>query len=140
MGREHISLSTLSPLSGGVSGEQLEMLKARLTNKVSNNSYESQMMDQLHGTAYQNGPSGNSLGNPLEGTVDSIASLSTDDVSCAFSGVTGSNVCVVGTGSGDHDAFVEEVDKVLGGLQSSGSGKEVSSLGEKSVFIGSDVR
>lgn len=98
------------------------------------------MMDQVHFTAYQNSPSGNSLGNALEGTADSISSLSASSVSSLGANVSGSDVCVVCTGSGEHDKLVEEVEKALGSLKSAGSGKEVAAVGEKAAFIGSDIR
>mmetsp|Transcript_18950 Transcript_18950/g.26741 ORF Transcript_18950/g.26741 Transcript_18950/m.26741 type:complete len:304 (-) Transcript_18950:1627-2538(-) len=99
------------------------------------------MMNQLHSTAYQTSPNGNSLGQALEGTTESIASISAGDVSSVLAGVTGSNVVVVGTGSGVHDNLVEEASAVLGKLSSDGgSGKEVVSAEDKSAFIGSDVR
>lgn len=99
------------------------------------------MMDQLHSTAYQTSPNGNSLGQALEGTTESIASISAGDVSSVLAGITGSNVVVVGTGSGVHDKLVEEASAVLGKLSSDGgSGKEVVSAEDKSAFIGSDVR
>mmetsp|Transcript_8502 Transcript_8502/g.13437 ORF Transcript_8502/g.13437 Transcript_8502/m.13437 type:complete len:442 (-) Transcript_8502:385-1710(-) len=139
VGREFISLSSLTGL-GSVSGEQLDGLKAALTAKVGNASYESQMMDHLHSTAFQASPSGNSLGNALEGTAESIASVSADDVAGALAGVNGSNVVVVGTGSGSHDQLVEDASKAYGTLASAGSGKEVGSVAESAAFIGSDVR
>ena len=98
------------------------------------------MMDQVHGTAFQTSPSGNSLANALEGSAESIASLTASSVASLGANVVGSDVCVVTTGSGEHAKLVEEVDKALGSLKSSGSGKEVASVGEKSSFIGSDIR
>eukprot|EP00584_Thalassiosira_punctigera_P010358 CAMPEP_0172525952 /NCGR_PEP_ID=MMETSP1067-20121228/954_1 /TAXON_ID=265564 ORGANISM="Thalassiosira punctigera, Strain Tpunct2005C2" /NCGR_SAMPLE_ID=MMETSP1067 /ASSEMBLY_ACC=CAM_ASM_000444 /LENGTH=459 /DNA_ID=CAMNT_0013309351 /DNA_START=30 /DNA_END=1412 /DNA_ORIENTATION=+ len=140
VGREHISLSSLTGLGAGVSSDQLDSLKAALTAKVGNASYESQMMDHLHSTAFQISPAGNSLGNALEGTAESIASISADDVAGALTGVNGSNVVVVGTGSGSHDKLVEDAGKAYGTLASAGTGKEVGSVGESTAFIGSDVR
>lgn len=140
VGREHISLSSLTGLGGGVSGDQLDGLKAALTAKVGDASYESQMMDHLHSTAFQSSPAGNSLGNALEGTADSIASISADDVASVLAGVNGSNVVVVGTGSGSHEKLVEDAGNAYGSLSSAGSGKEVGSVAEPSAFIGSDVR
>ena len=123
-----------------MSSAQVESLKAALTAKVGNASYESQMMDHLHSTAFQTSPAGNSLGNALEGTAESIASITNGDVAAVMASVTGSNVVVVGTGSGSHDELVENVSKSYGTLASAGSGKEVGSVAESSAFIGSDVR
>jgi len=143
VGREHLSFSSVaaasSALTGNVAGD-VEAAKAYQISKVANSSYETQMMDQVHFTAYQNSPSGNSLANALEGTADSISSLSASSVSSLGANVFGSDVCVVCTGSGEHDKLVEEVDNALGSLKSAGSGKEVAAVGEKAAFIGSDIR
>lgn len=142
VGREHISFPSLGGLAAGdLTSSQLDSFKSTLSSKVSNTSYENQMMDQLHSTAYQTSPNGNSLGQALEGTTESIASISAGDVSSLLAGMTGSNVVVVGTGSGVHDKLVEEASAVVGKLSSDGgSGKEVVSAEDKSAFIGSDVR
>ena len=148
VGREHISLPSLTGLSSGsgVSADQLSALKALLSTKVSNSSYTSQMIDHLHSTAYQSSPSGNSLGNFLEGTTESIEKISSGDVAHALSKISGSDIVVVGTGSGHHDKLVEDVSKAYGTMaksSSGGSGKEIvqsNNGGESSPFIGSDVR
>lgn len=146
MGREHISLSGIIPsLSSTTEVNDLDNLKATLSAKVTNSSYESQMMDHLHSTAYQTSPQGNSLGNALEGSVESIASITKEDVASVLGNVSGGDVVVVGTGGGGgsgHEKLVEDVEKAYGGLAKGvGSGSsEVASLGEKSAFIGSDVR
>jgi len=140
VGREHISLPTISSLSSGVAASKLDVLKGNLSCKLAGLSYESQMIDQLHSTAYQNGPFGNSLGNSLEGTVESVASLTSDDVASLLSGVNGSNVVVVGTGTGSHEKLVVEAEKAYGTLSGTGSSKAVGTLADKTAFIGSDVR
>ena len=99
------------------------------------------MLDQLHSTAYQTSPNGNSLGSLLEGSAESIASLTTEDVTNVVKGVKGSDVVVVGTGAGVHDKLVEETNAVLGGLSNVGSsGKDVVNASDASNFLGSDVR
>ena len=157
MGREHISLPALSSLaSASISDERLTALKSTLSTKVENLSYECQMMDQLHSTAYQNGPAGNSLGNALDGSTDSIASISSSDVTSLLKNIVGADVVVVGTGSGNHDKLVEDASKAYGGLGADGSSRKEGSVGTegfspeahslpmagdgKSAFIGSDVR
>jgi len=136
-GREHIALSGLPSLSSGGSIVS-DDLKSSLSAKVANASYEAQMMDALHSTAYQTSSTGNSLGSALEGSVESIASVTEGDVVALASGVTGGDVVVVGTGGGVHEKLVEEVGRAYGGL--GGGGSEVAAVGEKSAFIGSDVR
>lgn len=133
-GREHLSLSTLSSLSVPTT-DQLESLKGAQIAKLNNNSHDSQMLDQLHGTAFQ----GDALGNPLEGTAESIASVSVDDLAALLAKVKGEDVVVVGTGSGSHDKLVEEANKVLGGLTAGGS-NEVGTVKNKARFVGSDIR
>ena len=161
VGREHISIPTLSSSlsassTSSISDEQLSALKSTLSTKVENLSYECQMMDHLHSTAYQNGPAGNSLGNALDGSTEGIASISSSDVTSLLNGIVGADVVVVGTGSGNHDKLVEDASKAYGGLGADGSRKEGSSVGTegfspeahslpmagdgKSAFIGSDVR
>jgi len=99
------------------------------------------MLDQLHSTAYQTSPNGNSLGSLLEGSAETIASLTTEDVTNVVKGVTGSDIVVVGTGAGVHDKLVEETNTVLGGLSNVGSsGKDVVNASDASNFLGSDVR
>ena len=94
------------------------------------------MLDQLHGTAFQ----GNSLGNPLEGTAESVASVSVDDLAELLAKVKGEDVVVVGTGGiGGHDKLVDAANKALGGL-SSGGNNEVGSVAKKAYFVGSDIR
>ena len=137
-GREFITVGANTPLSADISSEDLTALKSGLTKEIEGSSYESQMMDYLHSTAYQNAPSGNSLGNPLCGSVESVASVTAGDVSSLLSGVVGSNVVVVSTGKGEHDKLVEEASAAYGKLSSGGS--SVGSVGEASAFIGSDVR
>eukprot|EP00571_Detonula_confervacea_P005794 CAMPEP_0172327748 /NCGR_PEP_ID=MMETSP1058-20130122/59990_1 /TAXON_ID=83371 /ORGANISM="Detonula confervacea, Strain CCMP 353" /LENGTH=439 /DNA_ID=CAMNT_0013044831 /DNA_START=13 /DNA_END=1332 /DNA_ORIENTATION=+ len=143
VGREHISLPSLhgAGLAGGdISAHHLESLKAALLTKKEGASYESQMMDHLHSTAYQTSPKGNSLGNDLEGSGESIGDVTAGDVASVLAGVVGSDVVVVGTGSGEHEKLVEEAGIAYGQLASGGSGKEVGSVAEKSAFLGSDVR
>lgn len=143
VGREHISIAGIhgAGLTGGdLTTAQLTSLKSALLTKKSGESYESQMMDHLHATAFQTSPSGNSLGMALEGTSDSIGEISTGDVASVLAGLVGSDVVVVGTGSGDHEKLVEEAGVAYGGLKSGGTGKEVGSVAEKSAFLGSDVR
>jgi len=141
-GREHLSLGGLTaPLPTSLSSSQLASLKASLTTKVSNASYESQMMDHLHATAFQTGSRGNSLGNALEGSAESIEGIAAEDVAGVLANVVGGDVVVVGTGSGEHAKLVEDAEKAYGGLASGvGSGSEVVKAEEKSAFIGSDVR
>ncbi|KAL3793805.1 hypothetical protein HJC23_006165 [Cyclotella cryptica] len=134
-GREHLSLSSLSSLTLPTA-ESLEQLKAAQIAKLDSNSYESQMLDHLHGTAFQ----GNALGNPLEGTAESVAGVSVEDLAALLAEVRGENVVVVGTGGGSHEKLVEEVEKVMGGLSSGGSTKEVGKVAEKAYFMGSDIR
>ena len=156
VGREHISLpsvyTTTTPAftSGSIiSADELNTLKASLKTKVANSSYTSQMIDHLHSTAFQTSPVGNSLGNFLEGTTESIEKITSGDVTDALSNIGGSNIVVVGTGCGHHDKLVEDVNAAYGMVAannsgSSGSGKEVvksnNEGGESSPFIGSDVR
>ena len=140
VGREHISLPGLVTLSADAATSNLDVLKGNLACKLEGLSYESQMMDHLHATAYQNGPSGNSLGNALEGSSDSVASLTSDDVASVLSGVNGSNVVVVGTGAGSHDKLVADAEKAYGSLSGAASSSAVGSVADKSAFIGSDVR
>jgi len=142
VGREHISLSSISSLStDALAASNLDVLKGNLACKLAGLSYESQMLDQLHSTAYQNGASGNSLGNALEGSAESVASVSADDVAAVLGGVNGSNVVVVGTGGGSHDKLVAEAEAAYGSLSGSASdSKAVGSVADKSAFIGSDVR
>jgi processing peptidase subunit beta len=135
--RESISLSGIAPLTSSIA--DLASIKSSLTTKVSNASYESQMMDHLHSTAYQTSSPGNSLGNALEGSVESIDAITAGDVSGVLGNVSGSNVIVVGTGCGNHEKLVEEAGLAYGGLKSVG-GSVVVAGGEKSAFIGSDVR
>ncbi|KAL7507379.1 hypothetical protein ACHAXN_004566 [Cyclotella atomus] len=132
-GREHISIP-LGALTAP-SSDALESLKAAQIAKLNNLSYESQMLDQLHGTAFQ----GDALGNPLEGTAESIASVSVDDLASLLAKVKGEDVVVVGTGSVSHDKFVEEANKALGSLSGGGS-KAVGSVKDKAYFVGSDIR
>jgi len=58
VGREHISLPGIAALSADAATSNLDVLKGNLACKLAGLSYESQMMDHLHATAYQNGPSG----------------------------------------------------------------------------------
>lgn len=133
-GREHLSLNSLSSLTLP-SKETLELLKQAQITKLGNNSYENQMLDQLHGTAFQ----GNALGNALEGSAQSVAAVSVDDLAVLLAKVKGEDVVVVGTGGGSHEKLVEATEKALGGLKSGGS-KEVGSVAEKAYFMGSDIR
>jgi processing peptidase subunit beta len=111
------------------------LLKQAQITKLGNNSYENQMLDQLHGTAFQ----GNALGNALEGSAQSVAAVSVDDLAVLLAKVKGEDVVVVGTGGGSHEKLVEATEKALGGLKSEGS-KEVGSVAEKAYFMGSDIR
>uniref|UniRef100_A0A7S2PN78 Peptidase M16 C-terminal domain-containing protein n=1 Tax=Skeletonema marinoi TaxID=267567 RepID=A0A7S2PN78_9STRA len=140
VGREHISLSSISSLSADAATSNLDALKGNLSCKLAGLSYESQMMDHLHSTAYQNGPTGNSLGNALEGSAESVASVSADDVASLLGGVNGTNVVVVGTGNGSHEKLVAEAEKAYGSLSGASGSKAVGSVADKSAFIGSDVR
>lgn len=147
VGREHISLPSVSTSTSGISADELNALKASLIAKVANSSYTSQMIDHLHSTAFQTSPVGNSLGHFLEGTTESIEKIASGDVADALSNISGSNIVVVGTGCGHHDKLVEDVSAAYGKVAANsggGSGKDVvkstSEGGESSPFIGSDVR
>jgi processing peptidase subunit beta len=142
VGREHITLPGLTSLSNVTVAEDVfKTLKANQIASFANAaSHDAHIMDRLHETAFQSSPSGNSLGNALEGSADSVESLSASSVSSLMGGLTGSNVVVVGTGSGNHDKLVEEADKALGSLKSGAGSKAVGAVGEKPYFIGSDIR
>lgn len=137
-GREHVAFSSLASLS--ISPERAEGAKAGLAARVAGLSYESQTMDQLHATAFQGAPAGNSLANLLSGTPESVASLTAEDAASVAAKVHGGDVAVVGTGAGHHDKLVEEVAKVYGSLPSAGGEKAVVEKGDESAFVGSDVR
>ena len=104
------------------------------------------MMDHLHNTAFQSSPHGNSLGNFLEGTTESIEKINLGDVQSAVDNIAGGDIVVVGTGCGHHDKLVEEVLAAYGNVakrsESSGMVKSTTGGGggESSPFIGSDVR
>merc|ERR1719253_2595081 len=136
-GREHVSLPSLAPLAAP---PQLEGLKAALTTKVAGASLESQVFDYLHETAYQTSPAGDALKAPLEGSVESIAAVTADDVQAMVAGVKGSDVVVAGTGSGNHQELVQRAEEAYGGLPGGGEGGAVATAREKSAFLGSDVR
>lgn len=145
-GREHISVpSIITSLSNAnMSDEELAGLKATLSAKIAGASYESQMMDHLHSTAYQTSSAGNSLGNALEGSAESLEGVAASDVARALAGVKGSDVVVVATGGGSHAQLVEVAEQAYGGLSAEGAGAGSSEVVvaevEKSAFIGSDVR
>lgn len=139
VGREHISGGCDLSALDGLTDERLGELKSALIAKIGGASYESQMFDHVHSTAFQSSPSGNSLGNALEGTAESVASVTVDDVKEAASRIAGSNVVVVGTGIGNHDTLVSMASEKYGSLPGT-TGKEVATAGEKAAFIGSDVR
>lgn len=101
-------------------------------------------MDHLHNTAFQSSPNGNSLGNFIEGTAESIEKINVGDVNGAMANIAGGDIVVVGTGVGYHDKLVEEVYAAYGNVakssESSGMVKSNGGGGESSPFIGSDVR
>ena len=100
-----------------------------------------QMMDSLHSTAFQTLSRGNSLGNALEGTAESIAEVTVDDVASVLAGVVGSDVVVAGTGGGmTHDELVEKAGVAYGELPGVGTRREVGKRVEPAPFIGSDMR
>lgn len=134
-GREHVLLPG-APSLASAAGADLEGLKASLAAGVANADYDSQMMDQLHSTAFQ----GQSLGNLLVGTAEDVAALSASDVEAAAAGVNGGSVVVVGTGGGSHDGLVEMAAGAYGKLEGGAGGSEVATVGESAAFIGSDVR
>ena len=103
-------------------------------------SYDSQMLDHLHATAFQTGPAGDALKHPLEGSADSLANVTAADVAGAAAGVRGSDVVVVGTGGGTHEDLAARAHAAYGDLEGGGSGKEVGAAAAESAFLGSDVR
>ena len=138
MGREFVSFPSLSGFSAASSSsmmEGLDALKTELMNNTNKDDLTTQMLDRLHGTAFQ----GNSLANPLNNNSESLSSVTSSDVSSMLAGVKGGDVVVVGAASGGHDKLVEEVEKVLGGLEGGKKG-EVGALKEKAYFVGSDIR
>ena len=122
-GREFVSFNSLQGFTTAASSS------GGAGAAATNNDATAQMLDRLHETAFQ----GNSLANPLYSN-----SASSSDASTLWSGIQGSNVVVVGTGS--HDQLVEESEKVLGGLKGGNKTSEVGSVVEKARFVGSDIR
>ena len=156
VGREHVSFPSLATLHS--CPPDLPDIKAALLAEMGASSSPSSssprrndaamIMDRLHETAYQTSPVGNSLGSPVLGTPGGVASLTADDVRKVAGRTRGEDVVVAGTGSGEHDRLVEEAEKAYGHLPKSSSSaaaarggtKAVVGAGEKSHFIGSDVR
>ena len=136
VGREFVSFPSLVPLGHPT---DLSDIKSALVAEIASASYDDQMMDRLHETAYQTSAVGNSLGSPLLGTADSVSSVTAGDVKSVAGNTWGEDVVVVGTGSGEHGKLVEDGAKAYGSLPKSG-GAAVVKAGEKSSFIGSDVR
>ena len=145
--REHVSFPSLADLRP-CPPARLPDVKSSLLAEMSSSSPSSRggnidaaVMDRLHETAYQASPAGNSLGGPVLGTPGGVGSLTPDDVRGVAGRIRGSDVVVSGTGRGDHGRLVEGAEKAYGHLPKSGGGKAaVVGGGEKSHFIGSDVR
>jgi predicted Zn-dependent peptidase len=140
--RECVSFPSLPSLDVS----DISAMRSGLISEIEGMSQDAVVMDRLHETAYQTSSVGNSLGSPLSGTSETVSSLTVADVRGLLSNVRGEDVVVVGTGSGEHDKLVDDVIKAYGTLPSSsgggggGKGKAVVKAGEKSSFIGSDVR
>ena len=151
--REHVSFPSLADLRP-CPPARLPDVKSSLLAEMSSSSSPSSrggnidaaVMDRLHETAYQASPAGNSLGGPVLGTPGGVGSLTPDDVRGVAGRIRGSDVVVSGTGRGDHGRLVEGAEKAYGHLPKSpaaaggGGTKAVVGAGEKSHFIGSDVR
>jgi hypothetical protein len=139
--REHVSFPNLANLRS--CPPHLPDVKSSLLAEMSSSrgNSDAAVMDRLHETAYQTSPAGNSLGGPVLGTPGGVESLTPDDVWRVAGKIHGSDVVVSGTGCGDHGRLVEGAEKAYGHLPKSGGKKAVVvGGGEKSHFIGSDVR
>ena len=112
----------------------LDALKSAQLAKLAETSPADNMLDYLHETAYQ----GSALGNFVGGTKDTVPAVTGGDIAGLVGGVSGADVCVVGTGAGSHEQLCEAAEKAYGGLKAGSS--EVGTVGGASQFIGSDVR
>ena len=149
VGREHVSfpsIATLHSCPPDLSDIKAALLAEMGASSPSSPRNDAAVMDRLHETAYQTSPVGNSLGSPVLGTREGVASLTADDVRGVAGRTRGEDVVVAGTGSGEHGRLVEEAERAYGHLPKSpaaaggGGTKAVVAAGEKSHFIGSDVR
>ena len=112
----------------------LDALKSAQLAKLAEMSPAEQMMDYLHETAYQ----GSALGNFVGGSKETVPAVTSGDIAGLVGGVSGADVCVVGTGAGSHEELCEAAEKAYGGLAAGST--EVGTVGGASQFIGSDVR
>lgn len=130
--RDSVTLDGTPALS--VDASSLDALKSAQLAKLAEMSPAEQMMDYLHETAYQ----GSGLGNFVGGTKETVPAVTGGDIAGLVGGVSGADVCVVGTGAGSHEKLCEEAEKAYGGLAAGST--EVGTVGGASQFIGSDVR
>ncbi|KAI8983610.1 Metalloenzyme, LuxS/M16 peptidase-like protein [Pilobolus umbonatus] len=94
--------------------------------------YEQVVFDHLHATAFQ----GYSLGRPVQGTKESVAQLTAEDLAAFQAENYGANrMVLVGSGDIDHDSLVRLAEEKFNGL------KTVSEFTtEKAGFTGSEIR
>jgi len=85
--------------------------------------------------AYKTGFQGESLGQPVTGSTDTIFNATADEVAAKAGTLLGNGLCVVAVGDVDHAAFADEVDKAFGGLaQKYSHGDQASQLFSGSLY------
>ena len=120
----------LNLLGDAVANPNLDPAELELTkqeqadeNDTMNKDQETSLLESCHFNSFRD----HMLGQPIRGDRDNLQNLSVDDLrSFKAANYTGENMVVVGTGAIDHEAFVNQVAEMLGGITSSSGSQENS--------------
>lgn len=94
---------------------ELELAKQEQAseNETLNKDQELTTLESAHFNSFRD----HMMGQPIRGDRDNLQNLSVDDLrSFKAANYTGQNIVVVGTGAIDHEAFVNQVSELLGGI------------------------
>ena len=87
---------------------------------ASNKDQERTTLEAVHFNSFRD----HMMGQPIAGDADNVQNLTADMLNAYRSAnYTGENIVVVGTGSVEHEAFVEQVNDAFGSIQQ-GAGQE----------------
>lgn len=82
-------------------------------NETFNRNAEETILEACHFNSFRD----HMLGQPIRGDRDNINNLTVDDLNnFKAANYTGENMVVVGTGAIEHEAFVNQVAEMLGGI------------------------
>lgn len=144
--REHTNLNftcfkgdlsrAVALLGDAVTGATLDHAELEIAKQEQASAHDSSNKDQERVTmeaVHFNSFRDHMMGQPIAGDADNVQNLTADILNAyRAANYTGENIVIVGTGSVEHDSFVDQVNSAFGSIQQSSGADQANS--EKCVY------